>query len=68
MADDLKDSILENARGPKRAQDDAGSMEQHSLREQIEADQYVTAKNNARRRGFPLKIIKIIPPGAVGSD
>jgi len=40
MLDDptIEDAIRENAAGPKRAQGDSGSVEQHSLTEQIEAD------------------------------
>jgi hypothetical protein len=35
----LDQSIAENAAGPKKAQGDSGSVEQHSLKDQIEADQ-----------------------------
>ncbi len=41
MADDLKDTIKQNAEGPKRASGDSGSVDQHSLKDQIEADKYL---------------------------
>ena len=37
MADDLDDAIQENAQGPAKASGDSGSVEQHSLKDQIEA-------------------------------
>lgn len=62
----LADAILENARGPKRAQDDAGSVEQHPLADQIKADEYLKSKANVERRAFPWKQVRVIPPGATG--
>lgn len=38
MAEDLDNTIRENAAASKRAAGDSGSVEQHSLTEQIEAD------------------------------
>jgi hypothetical protein len=37
MADELDDTIRQNAQGPAKAAGDAGSVEQHSLPDQIEA-------------------------------
>ena len=55
MATDLTQTISDNAAGPKRAQGDAGSVEQHSLKNQIDADRYLASKKAAKRthRGFP---------------
>jgi hypothetical protein len=64
MADDLKDTIRENAEGPKRATGDSGSMEQHSLKDQIEADRYLNSKQAAKARGLGLRMSKLVPPGA----
>jgi hypothetical protein len=63
MADDLTDSIEENAAAPKRASGDTGSMESHSLPDQIAADRYIKA-NKAARRGLGIRHVKLIPPGA----
>ena len=40
MADELDDEIRTNAEGPAKVSGDAGSVEQHKLTEQIEADRY----------------------------
>ena len=57
-------AIEENAQGPKKAQGDAGSIEQHSLPDQIAADRYLASKRAVRSRGKGIVISKIIPPGA----
>jgi hypothetical protein len=64
MADELQDAIKENARGPKRAQGDAGSVEQHDLKDQIEADRYLASKE-AAKKGLGVRMTKVVPPGAV---
>jgi len=58
----LEDTIRENAAGPKRVQGDSGSMEQHSLQDQIAADKYLASKE-AVRRGIGIKTVKISPDG-----
>jgi len=66
MADDLKDTIRENAEGPESAEADGVRTKQHSLRDQIEADKYLAGK--AAMSGNPAKGItrvKIVPPGTV---
>jgi len=64
MADELQDTIKENAQGPKRAQGDAGSVEQHDLKDQIEADRYLASKE-AAKKGLGVRMTKVVPPGAV---
>lgn len=64
MAEDLGQAIRENAQGPKRAQGDSGSVEQHSLQDQIEADRYLASKQ-AAKKGVGVKMTKVVPPGAV---
>ncbi|MCK6490622.1 MAG: hypothetical protein L6R48_20405 [Planctomycetes bacterium] len=56
-------AIAQNAQGPKKAQGDAGSVEQHSLPDQIAADRYLAAKRAVRARGRGIVISKLIPPG-----
>lgn len=63
MAEETEDTILENALAPKRASGDSGSMEQHSIEDQIAADRYKRAKQTATR-GLGLRFVKLIPPGA----
>ncbi len=64
MADDLDDTIQENAQGPAKASGDSGSLEQHKLKDQIEADRYLQSKKASRKKKLGLRISKIVPPGA----
>ena len=64
MAKDLDKTSRKNAKGPKRAAGDSGSMEQHSLKDQIEADRYLASKE-AARKGLSVRRSKLVPPGAV---
>lgn len=63
MADDLDNTIRENAEGPAKASGDAGSVEQHPLSEQIEADKYLAAKEAAKKKDRGLRFNKLVPPG-----
>ena len=63
MAKDLDKDIRRNAKGPRRARGDSGEMEQHSLKDQIEADRYLASKE-AAKRGLGVKRSKLVPPGA----
>ncbi|GIW56315.1 MAG: hypothetical protein KatS3mg082_2719 [Nitrospiraceae bacterium] len=63
MADDLEDKIRENAQGPAKAAGDAGSVEQHKLSEQIEADRYLASKEAAKDKKRGLRFNKFVPPG-----
>jgi hypothetical protein len=62
--EDLDNAIRENAKGPKRAAGDSGSVEQHSLTEQIEADRYLASKEVAKSKGLGIRVTKLVPPGA----
>lgn len=62
---DLSDQIEENASGPKRMKVEGHEAEQHSLKEMIEADEYLKANEAAAspKRGFLQQRLK--PPGSV---
>jgi hypothetical protein len=64
MPDTVEDALRENAQGPKRAQGDSGSVEQHDLKDQIEADRYLASKE-AAKKGLGVRMTKVVPPGAV---
>lgn len=64
MAENLDESIRENAAGPSKVAGDAGTVEQHPLTEQIAADRYLRSKEAARSKGLGVRITKIVPPGA----
>ena len=65
MADELEDTIQQNAAGPKSASNDAGSMEQHPLPDQIAADKYLESKRASRGKGLGIKLVKLTPGGSV---
>lgn len=58
----LEDTIRENASGPKKATGDSGSIEQHSLQDQIAADKYLASKE-AVKHGIGINLVKISPDG-----
>lgn len=64
MADDLDQTIRDNADGPAKASGDSGSMEQHKLSDQIAADRYLASKQAAKSKRLGLRITKIVPPGS----
>ena len=59
----LKDAILENALGPKKVSGDAGSVEQHSLKDQIEAERFLQSKKATRKPGLGIRLTKLSPDG-----
>jgi len=63
MPDVLETTIRDNAQGPAKASGDSGSVEQHKLAEQIEADRYLSSKEAARSNRRGLVFNKLIPPG-----
>ena len=50
MAEDLDETIRENAKGPAKASSDAGSVEQNSLSDQIDAARYLVSKEAAKSK------------------
>ena len=64
MSDNLDDTIRENAQGPAKASGDAGSVEQHKLSDQIEADRYLASKEAAKSKRRGIGFNKLVPPGA----
>lgn len=64
MADDLDQTIRDNADGPAKAAGDSGSREQHKLSDQIAADRYLASKQAAKSKRLGLRITKIVPPGS----
>lgn len=64
MADEIRDQILSDAQGPKSVSTDGVSVSQRDLREQIEADRYLSERSavSTTRRG--LRFSKLVPPGA----
>jgi hypothetical protein len=70
MADEttsIADAIRESAAGPKKASNDAGSVEQHPIADQIAADRYLASKEAVSRRNRGLRLSRIVPPGMGGT-
>jgi hypothetical protein len=64
VAEELDEAIRTNAEGPKSASGDSGSMQQHSIPDQIAADRYLASKEAARSKGLGVRLTKVVPPGA----
>lgn len=62
--ENLDDAIRQNAAGPKSAEVDGQKVEQHSLKDQIAADEYLAKKKAARNPLAALHRTKLCPPGA----
>ena len=65
MTDTIDNSIQQNAAGPKKANGDSGSVEQHGLADQIAADKYLESKKASRAKGLGIKLAKVSPGGTV---
>ena len=52
------EKLRENMNSPKSAEVDGQKVEQHSLKDQIEADRYLESKK-ALRRGLGIRITKM---------
>jgi hypothetical protein len=66
MADNtIENSIQVNALGPKSASGDAGSVEQHSLTDQIAADKHIESKKAMGGKGLGIKLVMLSPGGTV---
>jgi hypothetical protein len=63
MSDDIESAIRENAQRPARVSSDAGTVVQHSLPDQIEADKYLATKDAVQKRQRGLRFNKFVPPG-----
>ena len=66
MSEDSKisDAIRKNATGPKSAEVDGQKVEQHSLKDQIAADEYLASKKALKSRNSGLKFTKMSHSGA----
>lgn len=60
---DISEAIEQNAKGPRRVQSGKDSVEQHSIQDQIAADNHQAAKKAGAKAHFGLRFTQIIPPG-----
>ena len=59
----IRDAIRDNAMGPKKVTGDAGSVEQHPLKDQIEAERFLASKEAMKRPGLGIRLTKLVPDG-----
>jgi hypothetical protein len=64
MAESLADNIRENAAGPKKAQGDGISVEQHPIADQIAAEKFLQSQQAVTTRTRGLRFGRFAPPGA----
>ena len=64
MPGPLEEAIVESAKGPAKSAGDGQSMEQHPLRDLIDADRYLAGKEAVGKPRRGLRFTKLIPPGA----
>lgn len=60
-----EDKIEELAEEPQDVQSDGVRARQRPLSDVIEADKYVESKKIAKKKGFPLRMFVVDPPGSV---
>ena len=63
MADDLDDTIRDNASGPSEVSVDGQTVRQHSLKDQMDADRHLSSKQAAKKK-LGVRMTKVVPPGA----
>ena len=61
---ELEQKIRDNASGPKSAESDGQRVEQHSIKDQIEADRYLNSKQAMKNKNMGVRIGKLVPPGS----
>lgn len=62
--EDISEAIEQNALGPKRVQVGNESVEQHSIKDQIAADQHKANKAASGNPFMGMRFLRTIPPGA----
>ncbi len=63
MADDVKNAIEKNAKGPRPAKGEVGEVQQHSLKDQVEADRYLASREAGQKPTQALRFTKLPPLG-----
>lgn len=60
----IEEQIIENISSPKSVEIDGQKMEQHSLKDQIEALKFLASAKANKSRGFGIRIGKMVHGGA----
>lgn len=59
----VANALAANLAGPRRVRGDAGEVEQHSVRELIEAAKYLASQDAATKPGRGIRFTKLLPGG-----
>lgn len=59
--DDIDDALAENAAGPRRVQVGNHSVEQHSIKDQIDASKHVASQRAKSRSDLGIRTRQITP-------
>jgi len=62
---DVADAVDTSAQGPRKVTMDGMTVEQHPLKDQIDADRYLTSKSATQGTGLGIKLNRLKSPGAV---
>ena len=65
MPDEITDRLETLAQKPQIVEADGVKVEQHDLKQIVEADRYLSNRNAASKPHRGLRFSKIVPPGAV---
>ncbi len=60
-----EEAIIQNAQGPKKVVSDGATVEQHSIKDQIEADKYVNSKSAVGTGNLGAIFKKLKPSGTI---
>ena len=64
--EEIRDAIKQDAQDPKEVESDGTRVVQRSLKDQIEADRYLSSKDaTSNTTGLGIKRTKMLAPGAV---
>lgn len=64
MPENIEEKIIENALGPKSMDVDGQRIEQHSPKDLIELDRYLSSKKAVRSHHGGLRVSKMVHGGA----
>jgi len=63
MGDELRDAIEEAAQEPVEVESDGTRARARNLKEQIEADKYLSGSDAVAKKQRGLRFTRLIPPG-----
>lgn len=65
-SDPIQDAIADAATSPQSTTVDGQTMNERSVSDLIEADQYLKQVANAKKKNIGIRFIRMTPPGPMG--